>query len=159
MQQLENVFPGHGKFFMMFRDDFYRPHSEGMGKVLFSQVSVYILGGGGCPHLADRGGTSIQLMVSGGIPIWPMGLPHGTSKWDWMGVIPPHPIGTGMGSPPSPPSGDRAAEGALAMRRSVCLLRSRRRTFLFVKYEHNMWYWWMKYSPKIKTFRGNWKLI
>ena len=41
---------------------FYRPHSEGMGKVLFSQVSV-------CPHSGD---TSINLIWGGGgCPIQP----------------------------------------------------------------------------------------
>ena len=69
---------------------FYRPHSEGMGKVLFSQVSVHISGGGyplptngvypiwligGVPHLANGGG---------GTPSGWWGVPHE----DWMGI--PH---------------------------------------------------------------------
>ena len=71
---------------------YYRPHSEGMVKVLFSQVSI-------CPHL--EGGTSIWLM-GGGTPILPNGdtlsfltegegypiLPDRGGQ-DWMGVPPP----------------------------------------------------------------------
>ena len=45
---------------------------------------------------------------------------EGGATLDWMGVPPP----------PPPPLEDRAAERALAMRWAVCLLHSRRRTFL-----------------------------
>ena len=83
--------------------------------------------------------------TEGGIPHqdW-MGYPH----WDWMGVHPSSqdwmgyplsgldggtlPIGTGWGTPPPFPSGDSAAEQALAMWQAVCLLRSHRRTLLFL---------------------------
>ena len=60
----------------------YRPHSEGMGKVMFSQASVrphtY---GGGYPHLANQGGMYPLPKSGWGMPIpgqdggtW--GIPH-----------------------------------------------------------------------------------
>ena len=93
---------------------------------------------GGYPHLANvGGGTSSSPDRS--YPTWPIGVPQGillvrtglgsglhgappSQDWmahqDWLGV-------------PPPLSGDRATEQGLATRRAVCLLRSRRRTFLF----------------------------
>ena len=88
--------------------------------------------GWGVPPVGTGWGTS-QLGLDG---IHPTETGWGTppSHRDWMGV-PPLPIGTGWGCPQlrldggtrSPPLrlGDRAAT-----RRAVCLLRSRRRTFL-----------------------------
>ena len=57
-------------------------HSEGMGKVLFSQVSV-------CSHFGG-GVAPIQLMGGGGVP-------H-PSQWE---VTPILPVGRGGGVPPS----------------------------------------------------------
>ena len=58
----------------------YRPHSERMGKVLFSQVSI-------CPHFGG-GGTPIQM--TGGYPhLADRGYPH------------PGPLGGGGGTPSS----------------------------------------------------------
>ena len=101
----------------------------------------------GCPHLAKGGGGGYHHLAGrkGGIPGY---LPSG------LDGVPPPPIGTGwgyhlhrqwMGFPPcwdwmgvSPSeldgyipslSGHRAAERALAMRRTVCL-------FLVLKYFH-----------------------
>ena len=142
--------------------NFYRPHSEGMGKALFSQVSVCSHQGGGIPSPSHNisihwshvlsGGTPTQSWWGGGAPIWSQwryhhpvltggahrvqtgvsiqvrmgysrigpGLDGGYPHQDWMGV----PL------PPPPPKGDRGAEWVLGTRRAVCLLRSRRRTFL-----------------------------
>ena len=70
---------------------FFLPHSEGMGKVLFSQVSVcsHFGGLGGLPpsswwgrvsHPANRGGT----------PIWQMGgYPHPVPTWVPGGGVSP----------------------------------------------------------------------
>ena len=52
----------------------------------------------------------------------------GTPSRSRQGGTPPPPSRDGV--PPLPPV--RPTEGVLAMRRSVCLLRSRRRTFLFI---------------------------
>ena len=57
--------------------------------------------------------------LDGGNPQPPLALDGGTPCQNWMGY------------PPTPQSGDKAAKRALATRRAVCLLRSRRRTFLF----------------------------
>ena len=99
----------------------------------------------GVPHSAD-GGTPSRIRM-GGTPIqdwmgYPPsrpgmgGIPWGTPHPRLDGV-PPHPdLGWGypgtpvqdwIGNPPPPQS----AKWALATRRVVCLLRSRRRTFLF----------------------------
>ena len=59
-------------------------------------------------------GTPWPGLDGGGYPGYPP-----TTRTAW-GTPQPHPL-------------DRAAEQALAMRRAVCLLRSRRRTFLFIK--------------------------
>ena len=66
---------------------------------------------GGCPHPSRFGGIPPSFLT-GDTPI----LPDGGTP----------PVRTGWGYPP----GDRAAERALATRWAVCLLRSRRRTFL-----------------------------
>ena len=92
------------------------------GKVLFSQVSL-------CPH---PGGTPSP---SHNTSFGPISFPErGTQDRD-----PPLPSQVRMGATPgqfTPPSRDgvpppppRTAEGVLATRRAVCLLRSRRRTF------------------------------
>ena len=106
----------------------------------------------GCPHLAKGGVTTIWLMGGTPIQLAERGVSQGTSHQDWMGYPPPlgldgdtTSIDNGWGSPPcwdwmrvSPSeldgyipslSGDRAAERALAMRRTVCL-------FLVLKYFH-----------------------
>ena len=57
---------------------FYRPHSEGMGEVMFLQVSVRShLRGGGVPHLTDRGGGN-HIFADWGIPLSFLmgGYPH-----------------------------------------------------------------------------------
>ena len=85
------------------------PASEGWGKVLFSVcLSVHTSTGGGSNPGLNGGGR--------GVPqVWMM----------WGGGS------QGTPSPPCPPPLDRTAERALATRRAVSLLRSRRRTFLF----------------------------
>ena len=109
-----------------------------------TQVSVCSHLGRGYPRLANGGmgittsgwqrDTPIWLMGGGekSIPIWlTKGYPLIGTGWgylphqDWMGYPP---VRTGWGYPPPPNgrSGDRAAT-----RQAVCLLRSRRRTFLF----------------------------
>ena len=70
----------------------YRPHSEGMGKVLFSQVSVSPHFGWGIPHPAD-GGHPLPSWC--GVPIsFPMGVtpsfPTGVTPSFLIGVV-PHP--------------------------------------------------------------------
>ena len=126
---------------------FYRPHSEGIGKVLFSQMSV-------CPHLV--GGYPIWL--TGRYPYLPDGgYPHPSRQGGY-----PHPrSGQGVHHPrsgqevplsqvrmggggtafPQSKSGPRSGwrgtltgttQHVLATRWAVCFLRSRRRTFLLV---------------------------
>ena len=143
---------------------FYRPHSEGMGKVMFSQTSVHshLPGGGGrypipgpdwgVPH--PRSGQVVPTpglneevprprsqVWMGGMPIQDQNGGATPPVKTWWGYPPLSKTGWGTpcprldGYPPvlrldgvSPPS----AKQALAMRRAVCLLRSRRRTFLFI---------------------------
>ena len=73
----------------------YHSHFEGMGKVLFSQVSVclHFRGGGGSPQSGREGRGGLT-------PIWPMG--EGVPPYSWWGI--PHlvdggipPIGTVWG--------------------------------------------------------------
>ena len=76
--------------------NFYRSHSEGMGKVPFSQVSVCSHPEEGYPHPTNRGSTPIQL--TRGTPFQPTGrgLPPSSDRGggvpqpgqDWMGVPP-----------------------------------------------------------------------
>ena len=110
-------------------------HSEGMGKVLFSQVSV-------CSHNGGRG-TPIQLTRGTPFPtggrLWggeggkglPPSFPRGGGESsiipDTRGV-PPSQVSTGGGGR-LPPTG--TAQHVLATRWPVCLLRSCRGTFLF----------------------------
>ena len=106
---------------------YYLLHSEEMGKVLFSQVSV-------CPHF--QGGTPFWLM-EGGTPSFLIGVPH-PSQWEGTSILPNggiaiFPGGDGgthpsrQGYPPSqvrmvyPPVG--TVQHVLATRRAVCLLR------------------------------------
>ena len=87
----------------------------------------------GCPHLSNRG--------------YPHLADGDTPCWDWMGVPPPLGLDGGYylsrldGVPPFPPSGDRAAERALAARRAVYLLRLRRRTFLVFFMNVESWHY------------------
>ena len=105
----------------------------------------------GYPHASpNRWGTPIlpmggtlELGLDGGTPcqkwMWvpPLGLDWGspirTGLWVPPGLdgVPLPPLGLDEGTPSL--SGDRAAERAIVTRRAVCLLRSRRRTFLFYK--------------------------
>ena len=72
------------------------------------------------PHLrSGRGHTPIQDLDRG--------VPRVSPCQDW-GVPPSK---TGWGTRPPSPSGDGSAKRALATRLTVCLLRSRRRTFFF----------------------------
>ena len=74
---------------------FYRPHSEGMGKVMFSPVSVCLFTSQvrrGVPHPAD--GVP-HLVIGGYHQLAGHGTPPHTSVglgyypgWDWMGVLP-----------------------------------------------------------------------
>ena len=130
------------------------PAFEGWREVMFSQVCVcsafgkrgylHQVLGGGYPILPDRGGevTPFFLMRSYPIQFW-WGVPPFFLMSGWVGGGYPRmgysPIRTRWGypclhldwmgvHPPLPRSGDRAA-----MRRAVCLLRSHRRTFLFLQ--------------------------
>ena len=80
----------------------------------------------GVPHPRSRQGSTPSYIRMGEYPLsrteW--GNPH----QDCMGYPLP-PSRTGWGSRLS---GDRSAQRTLTTRRAVCLLRSRRRTFLFV---------------------------
>ena len=123
-----------------------------MGKVLFSQVCV-------CPHLGEGvpqsqilsqvtgprsflGGGSTPVLArgysvlagGGGVGYPSMGSGWGTPQSGQDGVPPSQ---VRKGHPPSPQ--DRTAERALATRWVVCLLRSRRRTFLLT-YENSRLY-------------------
>ena len=69
--------------------NYYHPHSEGIGKVLFSQVSVCPHLGGGVTHLADRG---YPFLLD-----W--GVPH-PSQWGY----PPSKVRMGGGVPQGTPS-------------------------------------------------------
>ena len=79
----------------------------------------------------------------------PGGVPGGTPPGGFLGQVPPRGV-PGSGTPPGgvPGSGTprggypgRTTEGVLTTRRAVCLLRSRRRTFLFENY----------FQPKLKA--------
>ena len=91
------------------RSHIYRPHSEGMGKVLFSQVNVH------GPHLAQRGryphsanwggggfspfsqwGKGTPIQPAGGTPMRLTGGP--LSSWLGGGKVVP-PVRTGWGYP------------------------------------------------------------
>ena len=114
-----------------------------MGKVVFTGVCL-ATPGSGVPHPAWPGGGRYPIRPDGGevppsqdrgYPIQPnRGYPHqggwGYPRPGWMGVPPP---------PPSPPTEDRAAQRVLATRRAVCLLRSRRSTFLFYSIDGARW--------------------
>ena len=92
-----------------------QPASEGRGMVI---ISV-------CSHLWGRGYP---------VPGLDMGeVPHPRSGWGYLHPeIPPCPRLDGVPLPPSKTEWGThpSAKGALATRRAVCLLRSRRRTFL-----------------------------
>ena len=111
------------------------------------------LGGGGYPYpimlcnisqnaMRQRGGTQTP---PGGYPDPPGGYLTGYPPFP-PGGYPDPPGGYLTGYPPSPPGGvpdrvpppggypGRTTEGVLTTRRAVCLLRSRRRTFLFNRF-------------------------
>ena len=132
----DNTFYVPTEGFRQFCSRCYRPHTEGMGKILFLQVSVcrYFGGGGVLPsgwwgggysHLPLRGGTPSFLV--GGSPILPDGgVPPTQVRIEWYPL--PHP-----GQVPGQDGAyhpTRTAQHVLAARRTVCLLHSRRRTFL-----------------------------
>ena len=137
---------------------FYLPHSEGMGKVLFSQVWIYpqrgtpspshntsihwshILSGGTqclvpCPFLRGipwnpQWGWLPHRVPNSGYPSQVrMGYPQVRTGWGAPRTYPFLPSQVGVGAPCM---GDRAVERVLATRLAVCLLRSRRSTFLFL---------------------------
>ena len=86
---------------------------------------------GVCPHFGGRGYPTWLIL---GYPIWLTGglggYPHlaegGYHHQDWMGLPP---IGTGWGYP-HPPRRQSSRVQVPATPWAVCLLRSRRRTFL-----------------------------
>ena len=100
------------------------------------------------PHLVDFDWMGYPPLGLDGVPpLVGTGWRYPSPNWDWMEVPPPHQdwleyplphqdwVGVPhcwdwMGVPHPSLSGDRAAERALATRPAVCLLRSRRRTFL-----------------------------
>ena len=132
---------------------------------------IHLMGGGGYPHPADgdtpnwgnrgssiqprgvspsgqQGGTPIQPIGGwGGTPIWLTGdtLPVGTGWGTPSGLVLPVRIGwgyphveTGCGYFPIKTG---PCQETLATWRAVCLLRSRRRTFLFIfdLFDNNCW--------------------
>ena len=109
---------------MLQNRNFYRPHpKDGEGNVF----SPFTPGGGGVHGQVQTGGALARSRW--GVP-WPG--PGSTPARSAQGV--PWP---GMGYPPvhrwgPPPSRDRTADRVLDMWRVVYLLRSRRRTFLFL---------------------------
>ena len=118
----------------------YRPHLKDGERYYFQLVCQFTPGRGGVPLSVNRGTPSGP---DGGYPHpsqWgvPPGLDEGTLLLE-LDRVPP-PIGIRCGHPPPVRTGwytphqlgDRAAERALATRWAVCLLRSRRRTFLLV---------------------------
>ena len=81
---------------------------------------------GGNPVTSPRSGCGVP-------PSWGTLSPSSRLGWGgtpWWESPPPPPPGMGYPPPPPPPP-DRTADGVLDTPRSVCLLRSRRRTFLF----------------------------
>ena len=111
---------------------------RGVGKVMFSQVSVHSHGGYPSlrffPRSLDPGSLPGGIPVSGSFPdVWSQVLSEGgypvpgRGNLDLDGGYPsPRQDRTGVLPPQA-----RTAEGVLAMQQTVCLLRSRRRTFLF----------------------------
>ena len=114
---------------------------SGFGGGARSQVQT----GGGVypiPGLAGGEGTPSS-GLDGGIPsCWwggtPFNIKMGGYPHPGLDGVPPHPRLDGVPptskagwSNPPPSSEDRSAQRALAMWRAVCLLRSRRRTFLW----------------------------
>ena len=88
-------------------------------EVIFSVCQFTPGGGGGTPVPGSFPGHWSQVLSWGGTPVLVGG-----------GVLPQ----PGLGYPPTPqPSQDRTAEQTLVTQRALCLLRSRRRTFLLTK--------------------------
>ena len=119
----------------VFSCTFYRPHpKDGEGNVFSLSVSSHLEGGGGT-YLPGRGVPTFP-GLDGGVPTFP-GLDRGGTYLPgggvstWVGNPPPH-----QGRYPPPHQGryppTRTAWHVLATRRAVCLLRSRRRTFLLI---------------------------
>ena len=137
----------------------FTAHIRRMGKVLFSQVSVCSRQGG-IPVPGSLPGHWSQVFSGGGTPVpgsfpghWSQVLSGGTLVLTrGTPVLPGVPQdGIGLGYPPGhegypctqvrmgcplardgvPPPPDRTVERTLAIQWVVCLLRSRRRTFLF----------------------------
>ena len=71
----------------------YRPYSEGMGKVLLSQVSVWFRGVPHLHHIILPSTGPMCFLGGGGVTLvpGPMSFPRGTpihSWWGWGGVTP-----------------------------------------------------------------------
>ena len=84
-------------------------------------------------------------------PIWTPPTRDGVPPiWTWMEGTPlPE-----MGYPPPPPV--RTTEGVLTMRRAVCLLRSRRRTFLLVMYVDRLSPYFTTFLEPVITRKDKW---
>ena len=106
-----------------------------------------LVGGGVTPSQVWVGGAHYAALSNGGVPHPVMvGVPLYHPGWGvppppstWPGGYPGYPLSRpGMRYPPNPDLGQGTSpppqtwDGVLATRRAVCLLRSRRRTFLLV---------------------------
>ena len=91
--------------------------------------------GGTLPGVPCWRGTLLGGTLLGGYPArgYPAGgYPAGGGGWGYPGRAPPRP-GQDMGNPAGGGYPVRTTEGVLTTRRAVCLLHSRRRTFLLIK--------------------------
>ena len=115
--------------------NFYRPHSEGMGKVMFLQASLR-------PHVGGGGGGRVPpSFLTGGTPSFPIGdtpsfLTGGTPIPGQVQGYPDYKVMSHVRMGVYP-----CVQRVLATQRAVCLLRSLRRTFLlrfkFINFGNN----------------------
>ena len=104
---------------------YYRPHPKNGKATVFTGVCLSTPRGG-VPQ------SQVLSQVSG-----PRSFPGGYPSPRWREYCSPRqggtpvPDRTGLGNPTPPPPPDRTTDRVLATRRAVCILRSRRRTFLF----------------------------
>ena len=142
------------------REDYSYPFWWGEGRGIVTPsflVGVSHLANRRYPHLADRWvpwGTPCQTGWGYPPPLWGLdgGTPSIGTGWgtSLSGLYCGTPsIGTGWGTPHQdwmgvpPPSGGRTAQRAPATRRAVCLLPSRRRTFLFTDCDNSRYLPWV----------------
>ena len=104
--------------------------------MILGNVCLFTIGGGGYPIPGPGGGGGLPHPADRGYPIQVTGqgrVLHPMSPGPGLDGIPPPPS-PGLNGVPPPQSGDRAEKQALATRRAVCRLRSRRRTFLYSQF-------------------------